>query len=79
MHIKVTKRQSFLDFYAEQEAKKSEAMEIYNFVCSQYRNAEAIYEDTIVNLVGEHGLCLLREFHLIETCAIFKGRKLCAI
>ena len=79
MFSKVTKKQTLLDYFAEQSAKESEANEIYNFICSQYKHAETIYEDVIINLVGCHGLDLLREFHLIETCANINGRKLYAL
>ena len=40
---------------------------------------ETLYEDAIIEAVGQDGLYALREYHLIETCAMFDGRKLYAI
>lgn len=61
-------------------SRKMEAKNVHDAISAYYDyKADALYEDTIIDLVGEHGLLLLREFHLIETCAMFNGRKLYAI
>lgn len=49
------------------------------FIKAKYPNAETIYEDTLVSLIGQKGLEILRQTHSIETCAMFNGRKLYAL
>ena len=44
-----------------------------------FPKADAIYEDTIINLLGREGLMALRESHLIELCGVLEGRRLYAI
>ena len=61
------------------EAFYNNAMEVYNFIKSSYPKADTLYEDTILNLVGIYGLNILKENHMIETCAKFGERKLYAI
>ena len=46
---------------------------------SAYPKADAIYEDTIIDLLGREGLLSLRESHLIELCGVLEGRRLYAI
>lgn len=73
-------RQIALDFENEMAAAEAEAQFIYGAIVAHFHGkAEAVYEDTIINLVGTHGLELLREFRLIESCAILEGRKLYAL
>jgi hypothetical protein len=57
----------------------SKAKEIYAKVRETYPKADAVYEDAIIALVGYKGLLVLREMHLIETCAVLEGRKLYAL
>ena len=57
----------------------TKANEYYNILKKHYPKADALYEDTIIDLVGREGLRALREAHKIETCAMFYGRKLYAI
>ena len=40
---------------------------------------ETLYEDVIIDAIGQEGLYALRQYHLIETCGNFEGRKLYAI
>lgn len=39
---------------------------------------DAVYEDYIIKLVGEHGLSALLKHRLIEPCGIVNGRNLYA-
>ena len=57
----------------------NKANEMYKKLCSEYPKADALYEDTIIKLIGMDGLIALREAHMIETCAMFNGRKLYAL
>lgn len=43
-----------------------------------YPQADAIYEDAIIELVGEAGLMALREMRMVESCGSIYGRKLYA-
>lgn len=44
-----------------------------------YPQADAIYEDAIIDLVGEAGLIALREMQMVESCGSIYGRKLYAL
>lgn len=44
-----------------------------------YPQADAIYEDVIIDLVGEAGLMALRETRMVESCGSIYGRKLYAL
>ena len=80
MREKVTEKQTLLDYFAEQSAREAESNEIYNYLHIHFKGkVDAVYESTIIGLVGQHGLALLREFHLIEACGRILGRKLYAI
>ena len=57
--------------------EKAEAL--YKQLMIAYPKTDAIYEDSIVELIGHDGLMLLREMHMIETCAVLEGRKLYAV
>lgn len=61
------------------ERELVQAREAYDNLCTLYPNADALYEDTIINAITGRGLYLLRKYHLIETCACFDGRRLYAI
>ena len=80
MYDKITLAQSFKDYESEHSARRFEAESIYSAIsCYFHHKAEAVYEDAIIDLVGVHGLDLLREFHLIEGCGVIEGRKLYAL
>lgn len=80
MYEKITLAQSFKDYEAEQSAREHEAQSIYSAIsCYFHHKAETVYEDIIIDLVGNRGLSLLREFRLIEPCAVLEGRKLYAL
>ena len=49
------------------------------FVKAKYPNAETIYEDVLVTLIGKKGLTVLRQNNYIEPCAMLNGRKLYAL
>lgn len=73
-------RQTYEDYEAERRCAEREAQDMYCAIQAYYHHkADAVYEDAIIALVGERGLRLLREFHLIETCAVFGERKLYAL
>lgn len=44
-----------------------------------FPKADAIYEDTIIDICGREGLLFLMESRLIESCGIIEGRRLYAI
>lgn len=58
--------------------------EIYAANCADllhetYPQADAIYEDAIIDLVGEARLAALREMQMVESCGSIYGRKLYAL
>lgn len=80
MRKAIPMRQIALDFESEMAATEAEAVFIYSAIVTHFHGkTETVYEDTIISLVGTHGLELLREFRLIESCAILEGRRLYAL
>lgn len=59
--------------------KNKRANEYLERVKAKYEKADAVYEDAIIEIVGQEGLMELRKNHLIETCGLIEGRKLYAI
>ena len=59
--------------------KVTNADKYYNILKHYYPQADALYEDTIINLVGREGLKVLRESRRIEACANFDERKIYAL
>ena len=59
--------------------KKGSANQYYNLLKSYYPQADALYEDTIIDVVGKQGLRILIEAKMIEACANFDERKLYAL
>lgn len=51
----------------------------YSLLREMYRQAEALYEDTIIDAVGTVGLYALRKERLIEGCGWIENRKLYAM
>ena len=49
---------------------------LYKIVKEETEGLDAVYEDYIMNLVGEDGLLILRMNRLIEFCGSINGRKL---
>lgn len=58
---------------------ESQAKEILRDLKGMYSNMETLYEDIIISAIGEEWLYALRQYHMIETCGNFEGRKLYAI
>lgn len=58
---------------------EKQTREILRDLKGMFPDMETLYEDVIINSVGEEGLYNLRKHHLIETCAVLNGRKLYAI
>lgn len=65
--------------YVSNNPDYNKAKEIYGELREEFEKADALYEDTIITHCGREGLELLREYHFIETCAVFDGRKLYAL
>lgn len=61
---------------AGKNTNKGKAEQYYNLLKHYYPQADALYEDTIINLVGKQGLHVLVEAKAIEACANFNERKL---
>lgn len=77
---KYPKHQAIADYEAERECRAKEAQDYYNALGSYFHwKIDAVYEDKIIDLIGERGLSLIREFHLMEPCAVVCGRKLYAL
>ena len=67
-------RRAFVILKTEAQAKETlEALK------RKYPGMETLYEDVIIDAIGQEGLYALRQYHLIETCGNFEGRKLYAI
>ena len=52
------------------------AEKVYEVVKNESVGFDAIYEDYILELVGEEGLNTLKEKRLVETCGVVNGRQL---
>lgn len=77
---KITIKQSFVDYKVEQQFEELEAKNYYMLLVNHFgTNNCAIYEDAIIDVVGQHGLALLRKYKLIESCAVIRYRKLYAL
>ena len=67
-------RKAFAILKTEEQAKN-----ILADLKGMHPKTETLYEDVIISAIGEEGLYALRQYHLIETCGNFDGRKLYAI
>ena len=75
-----TINQALIDYEVERECRRREAQDYYCALGSYFHwKVDAIYEDKIIAIIGEHGFALIREFKLMEPCAIICGRKLYAL
>lgn len=80
MREKCTIKQSYEDYELERECRAKEAQSYYSALgCYFHWKVDAIYEDKILDIIGQHGLDLIREFRLMEPCGIINGRKLYAL
>ena len=70
----MARRKAFAILKTEEQAKN-----ILADLKGMHPKTETLYEDVIVSAIGEEGLYALRQYHLIETCGNFDGRKLYAI
>ena len=77
MRDKISIKQAFIDYELEQKHELSEAQNYYMLLSSYFNSA--IYEDKIIDIVGNYGLTLLRRYGLIESCGIISNRRLYAI
>ena len=75
-------RQIMMEYYDGDRSfifTRGKAYQCYRELKKQYPHAETLYEEHIVNVVGNHGLHLLKKANLIEACALFGEHKLYAI
>lgn len=70
---------TYEEYKAYKNQQKKQAAEAMRDLKGMYDKADALYEDTIKNAVGEKFLTLFKKFRMIESCAIIGGRKLYAI
>lgn len=59
--------------------RNSSVQKTYETLKAKYTDEETLYEDTIVSLLGIHGLTMLKKNQLIELCATLDGRNLYAV
>ena len=52
---------------------------IYMTIKDEYPDADTVYEDLIVKLVGEFGLKVLKDHNLVKTIGSSDGRSICSI
>ena len=52
---------------------------IYKLIKEEHEGLDAIYEDSILELVGKFGLYILKKHNLIEACGVVHGRQLYAL
>lgn len=80
MRDKYPINQAYVDYEVEREARAKEAQSYYSALgCYFHWKVDAVYEDKILDIIGRHGLDLIREFRLMEPCGIINGRKLYAL
>lgn len=80
MYDKITLAQSMKDYAKERAEREREAQDYYCALGAYFHwKVDAIYEDKIIELIGERGLALLREFRLIEFCGAPYNRRLYAL
>lgn len=53
--------------------------QVYELLIEECHDFETVYEDRIIDIVGEEGLEILRQSKFIETCGVIDGRKLYAL
>jgi len=61
------------------QRERNQAEEAYYDLCRMYPNADALYEETIINAITRQGLYLLKKHNLIEACACRDGERVYAI
>lgn len=49
---------------------------IYSYVKLKTKDLDTVYEDYIIQLVGELGLNILKYHDLVESCGVINGRQL---
>lgn len=70
---------TYKEYTAYKETLKNQAKEAMRDLKGMFVGADALYEDTIINSVGEKFLVLFRRFEMIESCGVIGGRKVYAI
>ena len=56
--------------------KQIYALTVYLIVMEEFADLDAIYEDTLIHLVGVRGVEALKENKLLESCGVVNGRQL---
>ena len=77
---KLSAKQAYLDYESEQAFEKKKKKNYYMLLATHFHCTDcAIYEDTIINLIGKRGLELIRKHKLVESCGVINKRKLYAL
>ncbi len=50
--------------------------DIYELIKEEFEGIDAIYEESIIHMIGVFGLDLLKEHRLLESCGVVNGRQL---
>lgn len=50
--------------------------DIYELIKEEFKGIDAIYEESIIHMIGVFGLDLLKEHRLLESCGVVNGRQL---
>lgn len=53
--------------------------DIYEIIKEEFEGIDAIYEESIIHMVGVFGLDLLKKHRLLESCGVVNGRQLYTI
>lgn len=52
------------------------ADQLYFVVKEQFDGLDSIYEDNLIHLIGTHGIYILQENKMLETCGVINDRQL---
>ena len=56
--------------------KQIYALTVYLMVMEEFADLDAIYEDSLIHLVGVRGVESLKENKLLDSCGVVNGRQL---
>ena len=77
---RISAKQAYLDYQSEMTYEILEAQNYYMLLANHFHCTDcAVYEDTIIDIIGKRGLTLLRKHKLIESCGVINKRKLYAL
>lgn len=49
---------------------------VYERLHHEIAGLDSVYEDYIIQVIGEYGLFILKKHRLLETCGVINGRQL---